>query len=901
MAAGYALPGAYERLYFYYAYRLDHLTSEKPIIAVGCKGKDGGLCGLNEFMEYISKKKVTASVTNDLHPEIEATAQKIFEKEELTAQVEFKKVVQSAKNEYADVFKKVGDRFVGKLDPDTEPLDRPPKDKKGNLEPETAEQTAARKAQALEDVKLCRQRGYDSMHKVFKARVEAAVDAMVKLHPDWKIEAPLSKDGVPIFNLKKTVKANPTVSEGDIAAAWLENIKGGHKENIKTLKGNLDGAEVLGFCLPGGALRMAKRQITACKKFPIEDEILFPKEAKLGKAAQMAEEISEAEFEKLATQKGLKKLAQEKWKGTTLADVRTKLHYEKLTSESPKVSVGKGGGFKAPSVASGIGEVVGIGLWVYGIVEAWRDNVSGLELGAAASSIIPIVGCTVQAIADHAKGAFETIDTALCLLGDGLMLTGNVPAGIALHVIRAILSFFRPPPYPKLEHMQAARDGVWNRFLKDDIYSYIYSHPGYANITGRRVNSTEVDFRDKLEGALAMEGLAVLSHGAQTIGAAVASAQDSLEASTTPEQKADVEKAIADVKTQLLEATDREMVRRQRQMLIALPKTLKETHDISLQPIADEFNRQFNDNITSSEMVEKYHKWLFMGFGAATEDNQEEVERDLGKIADALYANPPQLPSYFDLTYILGQSRGLANIHNDTLSIPSYLRDKFPTMSEASLQVHVLHHTLQIANLIMRTNTEDKLSQYFPDSDAQGVRDLQTLIALKFGRISDESKLWVARLDYPEGNWAWMLTEEDFRAARAIVNPYVPQCRPQIVAPQPKPLCTPLLTGPASIFLTIGMSKALVASLSEQERALTTRGVSEVSQKIKDLARKLEADVTTPKRFWHAMLAAQKAKDDEDAAFLALPAGPPKEGEKPVRRALPRSAAVYRANFGASL
>ncbi|KAM3514588.1 hypothetical protein MY11210_001823 [Beauveria gryllotalpidicola] len=184
-----------------------------------------------------------------------------------------------------------------------------------------------------------------------------------------------------------------------------------------------------------------------------------------------------------------------------------------------------------------------------------------------------------------------------------------------------------------------------------------------------------------------------------------------------------------------------EIVRRQRELLISLPKALKEKHDISLGPIDDDFNNKFIENVTSSETVEKYSKWLFMDEGADTQDNTEEVERELNDIGDALAANPLALPQHFDPAYILGQSQGLKSLHNETLSLQAHLREKFGTLPEATLQFHFLHHTLQIAKGKL---TEDQLSTEFPTTDAQGVGNLQTLITLKYGRISDESKLWAA-------------------------------------------------------------------------------------------------------------------------------------------------------------
>ncbi|KAM3516529.1 hypothetical protein NHJ13051_009824 [Beauveria bassiana] len=100
-------------------------------------------------------------------------------------------------------------------------------------------------------------------------------------------------------------------------------------------------------------------------------------------------------------------------------------------------------------------------------------------------------------------------------------------------------------------------------------------------------------------------------------------------------------------------------------------------------------------------------------------------------------------------------------------------------MSEASIRLYTLHHTTQVAKLLLGELAEDQLSTKLPNSDAQGVRDLQTFIAVKFGRVADASKVWLAEQQYPQGHWSLMLTPEDERNARIIVNPDVPPKDPK--------------------------------------------------------------------------------------------------------------------------
>ncbi|KAM3488459.1 hypothetical protein MY3957_008230 [Beauveria namnaoensis] len=871
LAAGYSIPGSYERLYFYYAYRMDHLTSDKPIIAPGCKPSNGKICDLKDFLKFISQdnSKIESSIAAITHPEVQATAKDIADKG-LTGIIKVNKVVHNAKGDYANLFEKVGQRFVGKL------ADESPSKLTG---------------EALKDFQDCRMKGYEALHSVFRERMRAAVDSFKPFGEEatpFVVKSRLQGD-VPCFHLADTVAANPHVSKAKIKEAWLAHTAGGHRENLSVLAKDNKAAETIlniAPCKPGGNGRRAASQAALCAIGSLDDDALFPKRAKLGNSAKLAEEVSDVEFERLASKKGYKRIANDKWRGTTLPEVRTKLKYEKLTPESPKVNLGKGGGFRAPSIGP-----LDVGIWVFSVVRAWALDVTDLDRAAAVTSILPIVGCVVQGIADGEKGIFDALDTGLCILGDELLFTAAAPIGIAVHVLRAILSFFRPPPIPELKDMQKSRDAIWNRFLKDDVYSYIYSHPSYYNATGRRKNDTDA-FREKLESAFTIEGLAVLSHGAQTIGAAVGSAQDSLhDASTTPEDRAKIQQGIEDVTAQLEAAADKEITRRQRELLISLPHSLKEKHNVLLGPVADKFNDEFINQATSEEMIRKYYKVTASNGRTFTyvKDNGDEIRAKFKAIREGLDATPPALLKYFDVAYILGQSQGVAPLSDKTLSVQDYLRDTLTNMSEASIQLYTLHHTTQVAKLLLGELAEDQLSTKLPNSDAQGARDLQTLIAVKFGRVADASKVWLAQQQYPQGHWSLMLTPEDERNARIIVNPDVP---PKI----------PNLAGPTSLFLASGLSQAIVTSLTDQERALSARGLAEGSQAIAEQARKLGELVSNHKSLWSSLVEAQKRKDATDAELLADPRTANASNDKVTKRLLlPRSASACHAQFAAAM
>ncbi len=914
LAAGYSIPGSVERVYFYYAYKLDFLTPGAQVIAPGCPGAKGKACTLDEFIRYISQnseKLPKFSITTEEYPPVAATAQKIAD-EGLTGVIDVNKVVQDAKGNYATLLRKVGDRVLGKLESG-------PKD-----------------AAELANFEICKTNVFESMKAVYNERMRAAVESFKPFAGEaeaFKV-VEIEKGRGKTVNWGETVKANPGKTKKEITTAWKEHIAGGHEENLRMLEESVRTAKDL-VCPAGGSRRRAKRQAALCGEAIIQDPLPGPDDAatppkgedtpappkgeeaptppkgedattppkgkdaaappkgedvpappkgekipssKLGKAAELAETISEKEFAEIAAKRGLSTLAKEKW-SMSLSDVRTSLKYERLTPASPKVS---GGGFKGPSAGAGAAAIVGGAVWVYGVVDAFTHNVTALDRAAAVTAIIPFVGCAVQTAAEVEKGDVNGLDSAMCILGDGLLLTPAFPLGIAIHVVRAVMSFFKPPPVPTLEDMQSARDKTWNRFLDDDIYTYIYSHPSYNNVTDHPRRSEEKTFGEKLESALAIEELAVQSQGAQTIGAASASAQEDLEATVSPEEKAEMEKGILTAKEQILAAMDKEIVRRQRQLLMTLPKALKESHDISLQPTADQYNKDFIENVASEKMVNTYKKISFVDPDSGRQfDDADEVRAKLNGIATSLRQAPPALPGYFDLAYIVGQSRALVSLNNATLSPQDYMREKVANLSESSVQLHALHHTLQVARLLTKKTTEDKLSTFFPNDDAQGARELQTIVAMKYGRLHDDAKFKWADAKF-NGATSFFLDEQMPGLTRYLTHPEVP--------PSLEKTESTLV-----VSLVIGLGQSIVESLTQHAEALGEREEVGVGQVIMDLAAKLQGMVGESDSQWAAAVEASRNKYNS----TAIPSPDPAPAAR-LRRTLPRSSSGHRAQLGVS-
>ncbi len=82
LVSAYGSYGAYERMYFYYAYTIDaelNGNGGKLKIAPGCK--KGGVCSFDEFVGYINNLDKTPSITKEKHPPVDATADKLVSKQ----------------------------------------------------------------------------------------------------------------------------------------------------------------------------------------------------------------------------------------------------------------------------------------------------------------------------------------------------------------------------------------------------------------------------------------------------------------------------------------------------------------------------------------------------------------------------------------------------------------------------------------------------------------------------------------------------------------------------------------------------------------------------------------------------------------------------------------------------
>ncbi|KID82824.1 Heat-labile enterotoxin, A chain [Metarhizium guizhouense ARSEF 977] len=235
-------------------------------------------------------------------------------------------------------------------------------------------------------------------------------------------------------------------------------------------------------------------------------------------AAKVAEKVSSEEFTKLVDKYKLTPVL-EKW-SMSIPDARQKLlGYKPLEASSLRLRPALGGvthavkGAAMKSLAA-----AGAAFWIHGIVEAFTDDASDVEKASAVTAIVPLVGCGVDIAADVEKGedlAYHSVDAALCFIGDALLLTRvGAPFGLLVHLSRIILAlgyFLLPsilpavPVLPTVEQYQRARDEIWQNFIREQLFVYIYSH--------KKVYPKK-NFAKKLEGLLTVDVIAVISEGA---------------------------------------------------------------------------------------------------------------------------------------------------------------------------------------------------------------------------------------------------------------------------------------------------------------------------------------------------------------------------------------------------
>ncbi|OAA33269.1 hypothetical protein AAL_00734 [Moelleriella libera RCEF 2490] len=456
-------------------------------------------------------------------------------------------------------------------------------------------------------------------------------------------------------------------------------------------------------------------------------------------AAELAEVTSEREFARLIDDHNLR--SYQRW-FKSLAEVRLKLKYEPLGfvkatwqsfSTLKKASIYAGGA-----------------IWVNGLIHTFSSDTNAWDRAAAVTEIVPFLGCGLQAVAHAVKDKVHPLDTILCLVADGLLISPYFPIGIMIHVVRHLMPFLLPPEVPTIEESQQTRDKTWETFLGDNFYTYLYSH--------ELAYEKETRFQMKLNASLTLEALAVLSQGAQAIGALEALSQNAsaeteigsipgLPSSQESSPQMEAQRAIQNLRAEM----HGEIMRRQRQFLLHLPKTVMNESNASITAVAKQFNDDIIRNMTSRDMLAYYSKPDHTETGLVATDNSD-IEKKLRDIAAHLAKTPlSKMPTYWNAVFTIGQSRELRHVDREVFSVLNYMREKYEAMTQQSedrftardLHLLCLHHALQVGRLLRGEITEDQLSKRFinPDKDdVANARELQTLLVLRFGREFDDYK-----------------------------------------------------------------------------------------------------------------------------------------------------------------
>ncbi|KAM3523434.1 hypothetical protein NHJ13051_005119 [Beauveria bassiana] len=248
------------------------------------------------------------------------------------------------------------------------------------------------------------------------------------------------------------------------------------------------------------------------------------------------------------------------------------------------------------------------------------------------------------------------------------------------------------------------------KFLADHVYTYIYSDSKEPS------NSKEKTFRAKLSSTLNIQGLIIISEGAQKISAAKAVAQKSLKASKDDTEKAEIEKASVKVIKGIRAVMWNDTLRSQRDYLLGLPDALRDQSKASLKPLGEAFNDDYVKNVASIQMARTFYQPnafnRFPAYPGEKPGNLSPVQSKLRIIAAHVKNAPLPLPKTFSLAYILGQSKGLEGLDPGVLSPWDYLRDQKAPMklSEDRINFLSLFHTLKVTKLLHGYIKEDKLS-----------------------------------------------------------------------------------------------------------------------------------------------------------------------------------------------
>ncbi|ODA80573.1 hypothetical protein RJ55_03532 [Drechmeria coniospora] len=441
----------------------------------------------------------------------------------------------------------------------------------------------------------------------------------------------------------------------------------------------------------------------------------------------IVEEVSARHFEMLAQKHKLKPMVEHAFKQSLPSFRSDRLGYHRAASEPHPLPPAFGG--QVLSSARKSLQLLGGGLYAYGLVEVMVKNASTIDRVAALTSIVPIVGCggsMAAQVTQHDAGVPEYVDDAICAIGDILILTPLAPIGEAIQLFRFAVTLTRALDayISEPEQAKVARDRGWEVFLQDHMYRSLSS----------------VEFGTKLCYALNVESLALLSDGAHTIGILQASRQGALghASSATVQERALLEgffhKATEQVQTNISD----ELVQAQRQTLLNTVYNVLEKHQTaSLQALADQYNKAFI---------------------------QEKLAGAADRIKKFAYNNKLPLPNHLVVAYLIGQSLGQATkqvplsspspseanaalvpsqavntttgqIHGQTLNLTDYLQRKQPGLVKADMDSICIQQGHAVANFLSGQGKVEDAAKASPKLDPSAALDFQILVAMRLGQL----------------------------------------------------------------------------------------------------------------------------------------------------------------------
>ncbi|PHH59693.1 hypothetical protein CDD81_2665 [Ophiocordyceps australis] len=172
---------------------------------------------------------------------------------------------------------------------------------------------------------------------------------------------------------------------------------------------------------------------------------------------KLADGIAEKKFSEFMQKLKLRRtiLDEKKW---TIPQLRA--HFKTQSLAKAQLWVGKWGW--APLA------IAALPLYIREVVEVFKEERSALEQAAVTTSILPIIGCSVQAASDREQGSAVPASTTLCYVADGLLFTPFAPIGLIVQLFKGIVRMIE---LQNDVNIRTRHDKGW-----DSYYQELFNH-----------------------------------------------------------------------------------------------------------------------------------------------------------------------------------------------------------------------------------------------------------------------------------------------------------------------------------------------------------------------------------------------------------------------------------------